>query len=1190
MKPYIRISLLLMTLLWLSGSVDAQFPTIARGFEADRAYQIGDVDSVNVFNGNLIGTIPLGQEYSGGGILRYRIGLIYNSKSWDFELRPYLGNDPAYPNAIFTKAVPTKRSNAGMGWLVSLGRLIPPEDPINVARVEDTAAPWVYESPDGAEHEFFATLHAGDPVDANYMYTKDGSYIRMKTVSSTAREVHLPDGVVYSFIKGGNSYWLTEIRDPFQLLGTYLNRLSVTYHDAAGVALLPANNATAASWKLTEYSNSTVVRTHYVRFAAHYPLNAPSNYNRQVSEVELATFGWTSSKYLFSYVDTQIEYSCSGDYRGTQTGGTPPPTVPLLASVSLPDGVAGAAGSSWVFAHRTTNGDASGDPRSTGCGSGMLKSMTLPTRGKIDYTYRQYSLPTVRCITGMTQGFPVDKIHSFTVGIATRRSYDPAGGPIEEWTYSQSTSNSTFSHSCGSGYRLIPNEAITTVVAPDGTMTKNYFSIWPRDENAQGDYRPRDFGLPYSRTQNAAGTAGCSPTLATSLCRSKEVFQCATCSTPETTTYVRFVGDSSSSVYLGSHLPQRRLEETRTVYNTDGNKWVNTKYSDFDGLGNYRQTQITSSGFIPAANQTSYTRYLISNTTTTTPYYALSYPSFNIDPVTWTPTTTFTGPAGADPWILNKWDESWSSNGTRTEKVEAWHDPATGFMTRQRTLRNTAASAGSITRSDKDLITIRTKDYYGNVASEEYFGGDGNAVAYNVPIRDLVLPTHNSSTYRIDHSYVSGSLASSAFINVPGSTPMGFFSVNRTIDSNTGLPSRTYDGRSSSGTGGIPTDFIYDRLGRLQWSKPVYDPASFPAGNDAWTEFVYTRATSSTAPAKVNIYSRPNGSTTGVLAQVEYQYDASGRLWRERRLMENGTWSTKETLYTNGKVSSVSEWDTVLAPAKKTTYLYDWAGRVTKMTPPDGAAHDVTTTYTTGGRLTSRTVKVATAVGSETSATTTEEYDALGRLYTVTEPNGTKTRYTYDNAGRLTQVCGGFTTGCVQTRTFTFDGAGLMTSEVHPELTTWYSGFDARGQAASRRQGPAGGVTDITTVLDRAGRVTSIKGTVSNLPLKVFTYGTSNTTNDLALGKLKTALRHNRTKFDIDARVTETYTYGGRGGRSSSRSTAIDEFNLSGSPPGAQAVRAGLDLERPRISRSRRFIRAARPERIARRLLLRPSP
>ncbi len=44
-------------------------PNLERGFFADQAYQLSSIDSVNLYNGNLTLTIPIGQTYHVGGNL-----------------------------------------------------------------------------------------------------------------------------------------------------------------------------------------------------------------------------------------------------------------------------------------------------------------------------------------------------------------------------------------------------------------------------------------------------------------------------------------------------------------------------------------------------------------------------------------------------------------------------------------------------------------------------------------------------------------------------------------------------------------------------------------------------------------------------------------------------------------------------------------------------------------------------------------------------------------------------------------------------------------------------------------------------------------------------------------------------------------------------------------------------------------
>ncbi|NJL27340.1 MAG: RHS repeat-associated core domain-containing protein [Thermoanaerobaculia bacterium] len=273
-----------------------------------------------------------------------------------------------------------------------------------------------------------------------------------------------------------------------------------------------------------------------------------------------------------------------------------------------------------------------------------------------------------------------------------------------------------------------------------------------------------------------------------------------------------------------------------------------------------------------------------------------------------------------------------------------------------------------------------------------------------------------------------------------------------------------------------------------------------------------------------------------------------GRVWRERRFQATFGWVARDTTRDGlGQPTQVSEWEA--SPTHWTKYLgRDPFGRPTTIRPPDGSAHDVTFTYT-GERLMSRTVKIGTSRATngtinETPATTTEEYDGQLRLWKVTEPAGGQTAdYRYDVGQRLSEVR--LTQGVNQYRYFTYDNRGFMTSEQHPETgVITYSRFDARGHAGRMQRGP----NDLTTTWDRAERVTQIRETSGQQRvLKEFTYATSNAGGgaNLRRGKLITATRHNWIPVPwaggaiTDVTVTENYTYEGRGGRLSQRTTAV---------------------------------------------------
>ena len=62
-------------------------PTNQRGFAADQAFAVGEIDHINRFNGNLILTIPIGPSYPVSSHLSYGLVLSYNARLWDFGVK-----------------------------------------------------------------------------------------------------------------------------------------------------------------------------------------------------------------------------------------------------------------------------------------------------------------------------------------------------------------------------------------------------------------------------------------------------------------------------------------------------------------------------------------------------------------------------------------------------------------------------------------------------------------------------------------------------------------------------------------------------------------------------------------------------------------------------------------------------------------------------------------------------------------------------------------------------------------------------------------------------------------------------------------------------------------------------------------------------------------------------------------------
>src|SRR3954453_5969413 len=140
-----------------------QHPNVARGFDIGRTFQMNGIDNVNLFNGSLTVTIPIGQRYHVNGNLQYGLTLVYNSNVWD--------TGPVSPPGTTYPTYPSRRSNAGIGWLLSLGRLFPNGQAPLLEKYD-----WNYESPDGALHQFVGSGTQGAPSP---FFTSDGSYLRL---------------------------------------------------------------------------------------------------------------------------------------------------------------------------------------------------------------------------------------------------------------------------------------------------------------------------------------------------------------------------------------------------------------------------------------------------------------------------------------------------------------------------------------------------------------------------------------------------------------------------------------------------------------------------------------------------------------------------------------------------------------------------------------------------------------------------------------------------------------------------------------------------------------------------------------------------------------------------------------------------------------------------------------------------
>jgi RHS repeat-associated protein len=228
-----------------------------------------------------------------------------------------------------------------------------------------------------------------------------------------------------------------------------------------------------------------------------------------------------------------------------------------------------------------------------------------------------------------------------------------------------------------------------------------------------------------------------------------------------------------------------------------------------------------------------------------------------------------------------------------------------------------------------------------------------------------------------------------------------------------------------------------------------------------------------------NALGRP-GRITGANGEVvEYQYDARGRVTRTRTFRNGGQQDTATVYNAAGLLQSVTTPDGIT-----TTYIHDAARRLKEITrnEPGGTARQVlthnnasqvtrsqifrgntqhassSTDYDELGRVRARrgnhgqNVRYGydgndnlTTLTDSLNKATTFGYDALNRQITQTDPLGGITRTAYDAGDRVRQVTD--PRGLVTT--YAYDGFGQLRSQTSPDTGTTTHAWDAGGLITS---------------------------------------------------------------------------------------------------------------------------------------------
>jgi YD repeat-containing protein len=1159
----VRLSFSALVLAFMAGSALAQaaHPNKEKGFNPDRVYDFHAIDNVNTFNGNLVLTIPVGQRYAVNGSFSYGFSLVYNGMIWDAY-----GEDT---HAEYLQALTSVRSNAGNGWIVSLGRLFAPKDPLNQT-LATNGNEWVYESVDGRDHSF------GNPTsNTEHTLSNDDDLIRMIRESDTKRRIEFPDGSTSVFQNFGSD----ETKGPWRLVQMYdrfNNSVYIRYELLQVAVDAPTPHADGnkykynEQWIVSQYANGDgpdtgdPVRTQRLYFHNN-PADSTLTFDQTLlREADVTAFHGTTNHYLFDYDKATLYRPSWDNSKSTSHGYTyddSPVYVYLLDKMTLDT-----TGESFAFDYVRVTSDNQ---------QGSINRLQYPTGGGIRWTCQNIGFRPSWSIGGADQETTATGKTIYrdqNIGVLTRTLFDENGhdivaanGKAMTWTYSRNYTQSVDIPITGTNkHNIFNHELAVAVVDPEGTANITYYSIynptgadsWPAEWETTYGWDEQEYAMPVTHWLNQPLHDGNSAGL------SSEVRQNFTGFGDMTKDNPRAGGTKDASIdtfrtlfvrYNNEGVQHKQEAARHTSYDQDKTCPNVVCFSESFKSSPLVFTSGSQQGFIHYQQTTTYANF-------TTGDHA------SIDGNTKTTFTKYNPPTDA-AWIMDTYTEQCVSDGApyfetdpnlknfsscagltgAHKSVQSFcFDPTTGFLKRHRIQRDVQPQADDVLI---EFTSEQTADHRetGNVAMEKDYGAVNGDVPTGTDLCTMSLGA-TTAAYTINNTYTLGTLSTSQYAGV------SFYSTDLDIDNNTGLPTTSRD------TSGVATDLHYDGAGRITGvtvpgSAPIvytYHPFDFSAHTTPWVE-----ATQDAGPTL--------GKTDAI-----FNFDALGRIYLERNLTADDSMNAKRTRYDavsrKIEVSAVERYtgDT-WTPQHVSTMIYDHFDRVRQATGLDGAVTKAEYDGEGAHRLT-RTANIYT--GNGTGGTlgepvdTIENYNIDGKLVYIQEPAGpagedVKTYYDYDIADRLKSVdmAANETT---QHRSFAYDNRGFLLSETHPEVgksgngtvtygkplsTTGYVRYDARGHALRKTEGGTDTKFDLELVYDTAERLTNVNRLTSGAPepIKSFSFGQDNDGRNYKKGKLEQAVRHNRIDAG-DTVVTETFKYNlddDAGGRITERDTAV---------------------------------------------------
>lgn len=1058
-------------------------------------------DFISPFSGDVETVIDIGPALQAGGGLKLGLSLQYSSKIW------------ITASAFEPSAALKRRGAFGVGWKMHLGRVFQACHALNCSGPPK----WVYESPDGAEHELFYPMDAapdGQP-DQFYMGTSDGTWIRAVALgpppvwnpladdpnqwsaTPSGWRLYMGNGIVHTLERRLDqpgvdanhplSGFGADYSDDFR--GWYTTRIerwkatesggAVTTSPVGQITVTYGTGTTAHCINSVEFRalpvdpNNPSLLTEQRRITFHNSTSLNGSpieggYTHQIDFPALHGSTTAIASYHFTY---------SGPHQLTfkpdpglfpDLNRTSSPTEFLLTQIGYPIN-----GYQQLFGYDLSETDDIAPAKVTG----ELVSRTLPTGAVIRYKYGTYTYSAYSAIASLRE---VNEKAVYLVDPSTITGDPNAYIGVPSWLDRV-------------GFWILSRQRGGTMGHP----------LWSKIRDAFNNETVYEFPEDPGQAGRVFHYRGHAPNI-----------YGGTISVAE----ARLVR-TTRTTYVGS-IPEHQW----TILHDEQGKMVQTQRLNLGPFGQFGtikefdlQWEPTTSNGVLSEDVVPYRKTL--NVYSTMPNDRNS--------------------ARWQTWSVSQLTSQSLEDGLGTPKRKTVYQyESDGRIASQTSFVNPAAADPNAT---------------GNIKTEYRY----DATNLN-PERSFTRKIGESDHFGSRHEYhLSDVFPWKSYVlnpadpNGPTSQAFSYESIEvDTRDFASGFVKAYLDPSN------VRTDFEYDLLGRPTRVDPD--------GSEAPTDTTYV------SPVEV-VTTRTDGTQ---VVQTRSLLDPLGRVKETRRRTESGTCEARQTTTYDiaGRATFVSEWgfDTAtgcppgLDPATEIysstrgtrfdyhrdaaywgdtsapnpSVLYDPLGRILRVQTAD--------TNTTESRYTGLgTTVTINSVGTSPAGpvSTYYELDAFGRLSHVDAPEGADAYYFYALTGELTRVeLHGFdpntpTQPVVQARSFVYDQLGRLTSATNPESgTVLYTKYDAMGRVKEKIESDG---TIFTYTYDAAGRnLTASAAPDPNTPahqLAVHSYDPNISNGQSRLGKVEsfdeTGALLSRREFSyegLNGRMSEDrITFGG---------------------------------------------------------------